>query len=173
MLIEEFSYAYKLKYIINRCGVVSGPLQFGKQDQGFVSLWLWRHINKKNLSYIGYGGNGFQIRDVLHINDLCNLIHKQILNINKINNKKFNVGGGRKSYTSLRELTKICQKLTGNKIKTSSIKKTSIYDIPYYISDNAKIKRTYEWIPKNDIFDIVKDTYNWLNKNRKDLKKYL
>ena len=48
MLIEEFSFAYDLKYIINRCGVVSGPLQFGKQDQGFVSLWLWRHINKKN-----------------------------------------------------------------------------------------------------------------------------
>ena len=113
MLIEEFSYAYRLKYIINRCGVVSGPLQFGKQDQGFVSLWLWRHINKEKISYIGFGGSGFQIRDVLHINDLCNLIHKQILNIDKINNKKFNVGGGKKSYTSLNELTKICQKLTG------------------------------------------------------------
>ena len=69
MLIEEFSHVYKLKYIINRCGVISGPLQFGKQDQGFVSLWLWRHINKK-ISYIGYGGNGFQIRDILHIRSL-------------------------------------------------------------------------------------------------------
>ena len=48
MLIEEFSYAFNLKYIINRFGVISGPLQFGKQDQGFVSLWIWRHINKKN-----------------------------------------------------------------------------------------------------------------------------
>ena len=56
MFIEEFSYAYGLKYIINRCGVISGPLQFGKQDQGFVSLWIWRHLNKKNLNYIGYGG---------------------------------------------------------------------------------------------------------------------
>ncbi len=173
MLIEEFSHVYKLKYIINRCGVISGPLQFGKQDQGFVSLWLWRHINKKKISYIGYGGNGFQIRDILHISDLCSLIHQQILNINKINNKKFNVGGGRTSYTSLRDLTKICQRLTGNKVKTSSIKKTSIYDIPYYISDNTKIKRTYKWIPKNNIFDIVTDTYNWLNENKKDLKKYL
>ena len=173
MLIEEFSHVYKLKYIINRCGVISGPLQFGKQDQGFVSLWLWRHINKKKISYIGYGGNGFQIRDVLHISDLCNLIHQQILNINKINNQKFNVGGGRRSYTSLRDLTKICQRLTGNKVKTSSTKKTSIYDIPYYISDNTKIKRTYKWIPKNNVFDIVTDTYNWLNENKKDLKKYL
>ena len=45
MLIEEFSYAFNIKYIINRCGVISGPLQFGKQDQGFVSLWVWKHLN--------------------------------------------------------------------------------------------------------------------------------
>ena len=86
MLIEEFSFAYNLKYIINRCGVVSGPLQFGKQDQGFVSLWLWRHINKKKISYIGYGGNGYQLRDVLHIDDLCMLIYQQIIKFNKIYN---------------------------------------------------------------------------------------
>ena len=47
MLIEEFAYAFKIKYLINRCGVISGPLQFGKQDQGFVSLWVWNHLNKK------------------------------------------------------------------------------------------------------------------------------
>ena len=73
MFIEEFSYAYGMKYLINRCGVISGPLQFGKQDQGFVSLWIWQHLNKKNLSYIGYGGHGNQVRDVIHINDLCEL----------------------------------------------------------------------------------------------------
>ena len=48
MFIEEFSYAFKIKYIINRCSVISGPLQFGKQDQGFVSLWVWKHLIKKN-----------------------------------------------------------------------------------------------------------------------------
>ena len=49
MFIEEFSYAFKMKYIINRCGVISGPLQFGKQDQGFISLWIWRHLIKKKI----------------------------------------------------------------------------------------------------------------------------
>ena len=49
MLIEEFNYAFGLKYIINRCGVISGPLQFGKQDQGFVSLWVIHHIMKKKI----------------------------------------------------------------------------------------------------------------------------
>ena len=173
MLIEEFSYAFNLKYIINRCGVISGPLQFGKQDQGFISLWIWRHLNKKKLSYIGYGGLGNQVRDVLHITDLCKLIDLQILKIKKIHNDTFNLGGGSKSFISLKNLTKICQKLTGKKIKISSNKKTSIYDIPIYITDNTKISKTYGWKPKKNIFDIVNDTYKWLKNNKLILKKYL
>ena len=173
MLIEEFSYAFNLKYIINRCGVISGPLQFGKQDQGFISLWIWRHLNKKKLSYIGYGGLGNQVRDVLHITDLCKLIYLQILKIKKIHNDTFNLGGGSKSFISLKNLTKICQKLTGKKIKISSNKKTSIYDIPIYITDNTKISKTYDWKPKKNIFDIVNDTYKWLKNNKLILKKYL
>ena len=73
-LIKEFAFLYKIKYVINRFGVISGPWQFGKQDQGFVSLWIWRHMNKKKLSYIGFGGKGLQIRDVIHIKDVCQLI---------------------------------------------------------------------------------------------------
>ena len=172
MLIEEFSYAFGLKYIINRCGVVSGPLQFGKQDQGFVSLWVWRHLNKKQMKYIGYGGLGNQIRDVLHIKDLCNLIFLQIKNIKKINNKLFTVGGSKKSYTSLKQLTSICEKLTKNSIKFTKISKTSIYDTPYYISDNKQVIKTYKWKPKNDIKSIVNDVFIWLKNNKTKIKKY-
>ena len=172
MLIEEFSFAYQLKYLINRCGVISGPLQFGKQDQGFVSLWIWRHLNKKKLSYIGYGGYGNQIRDVLHIDDLCELILLQIKNINKINNKLFTVGGSKTSYTSLSQLTKLCQKITGNKIKMGKVSKTSSYDIPYYLSDNTHVSNTYRWKPKRNINQVVMDTFLWLKKNKPIIKKY-
>ncbi len=171
LLIEEFSYAFGLKYLINRCGVISGPMQFGKQDQGFVSLWVWKHLIKKNLKYIGFGGNGYQLRDVLHINDLISLIEIQIKNFNKIYNKKICVGGSQKSYTSLRNLTQICQKITGNKIKFKKVKKTSIYDIPYFITDNKLAKKIYKWEPKKNIIDIVKDNYKWLEENKKSLIK--
>ena len=97
MFIEEFSFAFNLKYIINRLGVVSGPLQFGKQDQGFVSLWIWKHITKKKLKYIGFGGFGNQVRDVLHINDLCEIIEIQIKSLNTIFNKTFTIGGSIKN----------------------------------------------------------------------------
>jgi len=172
MFIEEFAFAFNIKYIINRCGVISGPLQFGKQDQGFVSLWVWKHMNKEKLDYIGYGGHGNQVRDVLHIKDLCNLILIQIKKMNKINNKIFTVGGSLKSYTSLVELTKICQKITKNKILIGKSKTTSIYDIPYFITDNKLVKKTYNWSPKKNIYDVVKDTYKWIFQNKKKLIKY-
>lgn len=172
MLIEEFSYAFNLKYIINRCGVISGPLQFGKQDQGFVSLWIWNHLTKKDMSYIGFGGYGNQVRDVLHIEDLNNLIYSQIKNINKINNRLFTVGGSIKSLTTLKKLTKICEKITKNKINFKRVPKTSIYDIPYFITDNYLVSKTYKWKPRKNIDDIVNDTYLWLLNNKKKLIKY-
>ena len=172
MFIEEFSYAFNIKYIINRCGVISGPLQFGKQDQGFVSLWIWRHLMKKKLSYIGYGGKGNQTRDVLHIYDLCELIFMQIKKIDSINNSLFTVGGSTKSNISLKKLTKICQEITGNKLRITKVKKTSIYDIPYFVTDNSKVIKSYNWEPRRNILNIVKDTYNWLKDNKANLIKY-
>ena len=172
MFIEEYAYAFNIKYLINRCGVISGPLQFGKQDQGFISLWIWKHINKLSLKYIGYGGYGNQVRDILHISDLCELILIQIKKIKKINNRLFTVGGSKKNTISLNELTKKCIELTGNKLKIKKIKKTSDYDIPYYITNNSNIFKTYKWQPKKKLLDIVSDTYNWLNDNKKIIKKY-
>ena len=172
MFIEEFAYAFKIKYIINRCGVISGPLQFGKQDQGFVSLWIWRHMMKKKLSYIGYGGTGNQVRDVLHIYDLCELVDIKIKKINSINNSLFTVGGSKKSNVSLKKLTEMCQKITGNELLISKIKKTSIYDIPYFIADNSKVSKKYKWKPRRGMLHIVKDTYDWLHNNKRNLIKY-
>ena len=78
MLIKEFAYLKNIKYIINRLAVTAGPWQFGKSEQGFVSLWTWSHFNKKKLTYNGWGGKGRQMRDVIHIQDFCELILLQI-----------------------------------------------------------------------------------------------
>ena len=172
-LIKEFSFMYKINYIINRFGVISGPWQFGKQDQGFVSRWVWKHINKKKLKYIGFDGKGSQVRDVIHISDVCKLIEMQIKKINSVNNFTVNVGGGMQNSISLKDLTKICQKITFNKIKISSNKKTSEYDIPYYVTDNSKVKKIYKWKPQKKIFHVIHDVYKWMISNKKELKKYI
>lgn len=172
-LIEEMSYSNNIKYIINRFGVVSGPWQFGKVDQGFVSLWIWRHINKIKLRYIGFGGNGHQLRDILHIEDLCMLILKQIKKINIVNNKVFTVGGGKNNAISLKDLTLKAQQISNNIIPLIKIKKTSIFDVPYFISCNKEVENIYNWKPKKNITQTLQDIYKWQMSNFKYLKKYL
>ncbi len=172
-LIKEFSFLHNIKYVITRFGLISGPWQFGKQDQGVVSLWLWRHLNKKKLSYIGFGGKGQQVRDVIHISDVCKLIMLQIKKIGSINNLTINAGGGKKNSISLKNLTKICQKITSNEIKIFSNKKTSNYDIPYYVTNNSQAKKIYKWNPEKKILHIIQDMYKWMLPNKKILIKYI
>lgn len=172
-MIKEFAYLFNLKFIINRLGVIAGPGQMGKVDQGFISLWVWKHLNKKPLKYIGFGGYGNQVRDVLHINDLNILIYKQIKNFNKIYNISVTAGGGKKNLISLKNLTKLCYGLTKNKIIFKKIKSTSSYDIPYFCSSNSRVTKLYKWKPKLSIFNIVKDTLEWQIEDYKVLKKYI
>ena len=170
-LIEEYSFSDNIKYILNRFGVVSGPWQFGKQDQGFISLWLWRFINKKKLNYIGFGGLGNQVRDVIHVHDVCELILEQIQKFKKINNKIFNIGGGLNNSISLKELTIKSRQITKNNIYIGKIEKTSNYDIPYYVTDNKKIYSFYKWRVKRDLDTIIKDTFDVLIKYKKLFKR--
>ena len=170
-LIKEYSYSDKIRYIINRFGVISGPWQFGHEDQGFVSLWIISHFLKKNLKYIGFGGKGLQMRDVLHIDDACEIILLQIKKINLIYNQTFNIGGGIRNLISLKKLTNLSENITKNKIKFTQVKKTSIFDIPIFLTNNAKIKKYYKWKPKKKMDLIIKDIYTWTIKYKKIIKK--
>ena len=170
-LIKEFNYSNNVKYIINRFGVIAGPWQFGKQDQGFISMWIARHWFRKKLSYAGFGSHGNQVRDLIHIDDVCEIIFLQIKKINKIFNNTFNVGGGINNSISLRQLTLKCEKLTKHKLNIGKIKKTSSFDIPYYVSDNSKIYKFYQWKPIKNIDQILEDVFVWLKEN-KSVEKY-
>ena len=165
-LIKEIFYGKSQKYIINRFGVIAGPWQFGKQDQGFVSLWVARHLLNKKLNYIGFGGKGNQVRDIIHIDDVCEILLMQIKKINKINNRVFNIGGGLKNSISLRGLTKKCEKITNSKLKIGQISNTSIFDVPYFVTNNNNVSRTYKWRPRKSIDQIIKDIYLWLFQNK-------
>ncbi len=78
LFVEEYGAAFDLKTVVNRCGVITGPWQMGKVDQGVFALWMARHYFGGELSYFGYGGTGKQVRDFLHITDLFELADTQI-----------------------------------------------------------------------------------------------
>lgn len=173
LLITEYNELKGLPAIINRCGVISGPWQMGKVDQGVLVLWLARHYFKGSLSYIGYNGTGKQTRDVLHASDLLDLIDDQIHNFDLYNGKTLNVGGGLDISFSLQELTKLCEQITGNSIAIKPVMENRAADVRIYISDCSEIKKISSWRPKRNLETIVSETFNWLKQNEKDLKRIL
>src|SRR6218665_104744 len=118
--LQEYSKFYGLKTAITRFGVIAGPGQMGKTDQGVVTLWMANHYWKKSLTYIGYGGTGKQVRDILHADDLVRLIDLQIHKTELFDGKIYNAGGGLQNSASLQEMTSICEAVTGNKITINS-----------------------------------------------------
>ena len=78
LLCQEYASHGGMSVVINRCGVIAGPGQFGKTDQGVFTLWVARHYFGRSLKYTGFGGKGFQVRDLLHPEDLCDLVSRQL-----------------------------------------------------------------------------------------------
>ncbi len=175
LIIQEYHEMLGLKTVVNRCGVLTGAYQMGKIDQGVVVLWMAKHFWKQQLGYFGYGGEGKQVRDILHTIDLYNLIDYQIHNIDKntINGQTFNVGGGRNSSISLKELTTFCQEITGNKINITQVKENRVADIRIYLTDNQKVTETTNCIPKITVKEILEDIYEWIKKDEQQLKRIL
>ncbi len=170
ILLNEYIAMYGLKGVINRCGVVAGPWQFGKVDQGVFTFWMLKHYFKKPLSYIGFGGKGKQVRDLLHVDDLFDLIDLEIKAMDKVNGQTYNVGGGKEVSLSLLEATKLCQEITKNKLDIGSIKDTRPADLAIYLTDNSKANKALGWKPKRGAAEILKDIYQWIRKNQEQLR---
>ena len=162
-LIDEYRESFGLKAIVNRCGVVAGPWQFGKVDQGVVSLWVMSHAFGRKLTYIGYGGEGKQVRDVLHVADLCDLIADQVVSFDSWDGWNGNVAGGLENTFSLRELTQICEEVTGAKIEISSIANSRPADLRVFIADCSRLRSRTSWCPTRSVRDIVFDTFSWIS----------
>ncbi len=168
-LIEEYRAAFGLKSVINRCGVIAGPWQFGKVDQGVVALWVMAHHFKRELSYIGYGGGGKQVRDMLHVHDLCDLIVDQVRHFDSWDGWLGNVAGGTGCSASLLELTGLCREITGNTVGINRIPETRPNDLRLFIADCAKLAARSGWRPRRSVRDIVADTHAWVRANESAL----
>ncbi|PMD98502.1 3-beta hydroxysteroid dehydrogenase [Siphonobacter sp. BAB-5405] len=169
LMIHEYNEFYGLKTVINRCGVLTGPWQMGKADQGVMVLWVARHFYEQQLAYIGFNGTGKQTRDMLHVADLYRLVDWQLHNIDKVNGEVLNVGGGVEVSTSLVELTKICQEVTGKTIPIKAVTEGRTADIPLYITDNSKVIELTGWKPEISIRQIVEEVHEWLQENAEQL----
>lgn len=170
-ILQEYIVAYGIKAVVNRCGVIAGPWQFGKVDQGVFTYWMLSHYFKKPLKYIGFGQKGKQVRDLLHVDDLCRLIQLQTNNLSKLSGNTYNVGGAREISLSLSETTILCQKITGNKIKMGCDLRNRPGDIAIYLTNNKKVTQELKWKPQKSAVMILNDIFNWIRSNEAKLRK--
>lgn len=173
LMVEEYRAFLNVPSIINRCGVITGPYQMGKVDQGVIVLWLAKHYYNKSLAYFGFNGSGKQVRDILHIDDLFSLVLDQITSFEKYDGKVLNSGGGRECSVSLKELTDLCLDLTGNRISIQSIQEERIADVRIYITDNSFVSSINNWKPRHTPQSIMQDIYGWMHQNHKNLESIL
>ena len=162
LLIAEYVEMFGLRAIVNRCGVVSGPWQLGHAEQGVFAHWMFSHYFSKPLAYIGFGGNGHQVRDVMHVADLADLIDIQLRQRDRLNGEVLNAGGGAANSVSLRQFTAICEKLTGVTLPISSNPQTRPGDVPVYITDNSRVYARFGWTPSRGVEQIARDLYEWI-----------
>jgi CDP-paratose 2-epimerase len=169
MLVEEYRHMFGLRAIVNRCGVIAGPWQMGKVDQGVFTLWVLAHHFSRSLKYIGFGGSGKQVRDLLHVADLTDLIDLQLGRFAELDGKVFNAGGGLESSLSLQETTALCEKVIGRSVSIGSAPETRDGDVRIYVTDNAAIKAATGWLPRRGPAEILADTHAWVVANESAL----
>jgi CDP-paratose 2-epimerase len=170
MLIEEYREMFGLRALVDRCGVIAGPWQMGKLDQGVFAHWLLSHRFGLPLSYIGYGGTGKQVRDLIHVADLADLVEVQLLEPDHWDGAVLNVGGGLERSLSLRETTEICRELTGNEVPISSSPEHRPGDVPIYVSDCARLFEHTSWRPSRTARDTLTDLSAWIDEYAHELR---
>ncbi len=173
LLITEYAEMFGLQTVINRCGVIAGPWQMGKVDQGVFTYWMLAHHFDLPLSYIGFDRSGRQVRDLLHIDDLIELVFDQLERPEHWDGATVNVGGGRDVSLSLLETTELCREITGNEIQIAQAQNDRPGDVAVYISDCTKLFRLTEWRPRTSAQVVLEEISRWIEANRDQVRSAL
>jgi CDP-paratose 2-epimerase len=143
----EYGEAFDFPVWINRCGVLAGEGQFGKPDQGVFSFWINAHLRRRPLKYIGFDGQGHQVRDCLHPRDLVPVLLAQMRYRGSDKSRIANFGGGAANAISLAQLTGWCDARFG-KHAVQSDPKPRPSDVPWMVLDPSLAAKIWNWSPK-------------------------
>ncbi|HEX6761273.1 MAG TPA: NAD-dependent epimerase/dehydratase family protein [Gaiellaceae bacterium] len=173
LLVEEYASAYGLRSVVDRCGVVAGPWQMGKVDQGVFTYWMVAHTLGNSLRYLGFNGSGKQVRDVLHVADLADLVDDQLCRPDAWAGATVNVGGGDERALSLHETTELCREIAGHTVPVEPSGEERPGDLPIYVSDCARLESYTSWRPRRSSVDVLADIHDWLTEHRRELQTVL
>lgn len=160
---RDYARIYGLRTVVFRQSCIYGPRQFGIEDQGWLAWFIIAVVTGRPITIYG---NGKQVRDVLHIQDLLDLYDRAIQQIDRCAGKVYNIGGGQENTISIWvEFAPLLERLLGQKIPVSW-GEWRPGDQRVYISDIRKVQQDLNWTPAIDVEQGVELLYNWVIEHR-------
>jgi len=156
VLAMEYGATFDFPVWINRCGVMAGAGQFGRPDQGIFAYWINAWLRRYPLRYIGFGGDGYQVRDCFHPRDLISLLQQQTSTGAAKTTRILNVGGGAENAISLAELSDWCADRFGTH-KVEKVLDVRRFDIPWLVMDYSLATDIWGWKPQTSLNAILNE----------------
>ena len=161
--VLDYARVFNLNTIVFRHSSVYGGRQFFTYDQGWVGWFCAQAIKHKLIKKTRFSisGNGKQVRDLVHIEDITRLYRLSFKNFKKLKGKAYNIGGGVKNSLSIIELLNFLEKKLKIKLNYHKIN-NRLYDQKIFISDNKKIYKDLKWKPNIDYKKGLDQMLKWI-----------
>jgi CDP-paratose 2-epimerase len=160
--VLDYARIYGMKTLVFRQSCIYGPRQFGMEDQGWLAWFCIRAAARRPVTIYG---DGKQVRDVLHVDDLIAGYAAAIDRIEVTSGKAYNVGGGVENTLSLLELLQVLQDKFGEPMQ-HSFEDWRPGDQPVFISDISRARRDFGWSPRIGVEEGVGRLIDWIRENR-------
>ena len=158
VMVQEYGRYFGMNTGVFRGGCLTGPGHSGAELHGFLAYLMKCAATGKEYRIFGYKGK--QVRDNIHSHDLVDLFYHFYQNPRQ--GEVYNVGGGRFSNCSMLEAIRMCEEITGNKMKAQYVDDNRIGDHIWYISDMTKFKTHYPaWTHTKNVSDILNEIYTY------------
>jgi CDP-paratose 2-epimerase len=157
--VRDYARIYGLRAVSLRQSCIYGYRQFGVEDQGWVAWFTIAAVLGKPITIYG---DGKQTRDVLFVEDLCDLYVTAAAKIDKVSGKVFNVGGGPAFQMSPLELIALLEGLCGRQIKPR-FDAWRPGDQRLFVSNVEKVQRELGWRPRTRPDLGVKKLHAWVS----------
>ena len=158
----DYARIYGIPATAFRQSCIYGPRQFGVEDQGWVAWFVIAAILGRDVTIFG---DGKQVRDVLHVDDLLRAYEAAIRSPDKVAQQAFNIGGGPANVLSLLELIEMLEERLDRKM-TLRWGDWRPGDQQAYVSDIRKLEAALGWTPEIAVPAGVGQLIGWVAQNR-------
>jgi CDP-paratose 2-epimerase len=159
--VRDYARVFGLRTVVLRQSCIYGPRQFGVEDQGWLAWFAIAALLRKPITIYG---NGKQVRDVLHVDDLAGLIRRAVAEIDRTRGEVYNVGGGPSQSLSLLEALAVLEDELGTKIDVTFTEPRT-GDQRIYVSDIGKAAAELGWEPAIGVPEGLKELTRWIAEN--------